>query len=184
MGTFAKRFQDLGLLFVTNSVVNHVPVFQIDRYAKIVMGSLAYCTEQQWFELYIYVLMPNHIHLILKVNEKHSIEQILRDFKKFTAQQILLTMRGSSPKMLLNFQVNTSKQRFNLWMRNVDIKNVLTPAFLLQKAEYIHQNPVRAEWADSLEIQSPEDYEYSSARFYLGGVMDKYVKLSDFRKLL
>jgi REP element-mobilizing transposase RayT len=184
LGTFAKKFRDLGLLFITNAVFNHIPVFHLRRYAEIAMTSLSYCVENQWFELYVYALMPNHIHLILKTNENHPIGPILRDFKKFTSQQVLLTMRDADPYMLPKFQVDTNKQKYKLWVRDLDIKNIVTPGFLIQKAEYIHQNPVRAEWADSLGIYSPEDYEYSSARFYLGGVMDKYVKLSDFRKLL
>ena len=184
LGTFAKRFQDLWLLFITNTVLNWIRIFHLRRYAEIVMGSLRYCIEHQWFELFTYVLMPNHIHLILKVNEKHSIEQILRDFNKYTAQQILLTMQGVDPQMLAKFWVGTKKQKYKIWLREVDIKNVLTPKFLNQKAEYIHQNPLKGEWANFLRIERPEDYEYSSARFYLQGIEDKYLKLSDFRELL
>ena len=184
MGTFAKRFEDLGLLFVTNTVLNWTPIFHLRRYAETVTGSLRYCIENQWFELFAYVLMPNHIHLILKLNENHSIEQILRDFNKYTAQQILLTMREADPQMLSKFWVDTKKQKYKIWLRDVDIKNILTPKFLIQKAEYIHQNPLKNEWADSLRIARPEDYEYSSARFYLQGINDKYLKLSDFRELL
>jgi len=86
--------------------------------------------------------------------------------------------------MLSKFWVVTKKQKYKVWLRDVDIKNVLTPKFLIQKAEYIHQNPLKDEWADSLKIERPEDYEYSSARFYLQGIQDKYLKLSAFRKLL
>lgn len=184
MGTFAKRFQNIGLLFITNSVFNQEYVFHRRRYAEIVMASLCHCIERQWFELYAYVLMPNHIHLILKVNENHTIEQILRDFKKFTAQQVLLTMRETDPDILSRFWVGTRRQKYELWRKDVDLKNVVTQEFLIQKAEYIHHNPLRAAWADSLGIREPQDYEYSSARFYLDGIEDKYVKLSDFRELL
>jgi len=93
MGTLAKRFEDLGLLFITNTVLNWTRIFHLRRYAGIVMGSLRYCIEHQWFELFAYVLMPNHVHLILRTNENHSVEQILRDFNKYTAQQILLRCR-------------------------------------------------------------------------------------------
>jgi len=184
MGTFAKKFQDLGLLFITNTVLNWNRIFHQRRYAEIVMASLRYCIEHQWFELFAYVLMPNHIHLILKVNENHSIEQILRDFNKYTAQQILLTMQETEPQILSKFWVGTKKQKYKIWLRDVDIKNVLSPKFLIQKAEYIHQNPLRGEWADYLRIERPEDYEYSSAGFYLQGIEDKYLKLSDLRELV
>ena len=184
MGTFAKRFQHLGLLFITKTVLNWTSIFHLPRYAGIVMGSLRHCIQHQWFELYAYVLMPNHIHLILEVNENHSIEQILRDFNKYTAQQILLTMRQADRQILSKFWVGTKKQKYRIWSRDVDIKNVVTPEFLIQKAEYIHQNPLKGKWADFLKIERPEDYEYSSARFYLKDAEDKYVRLSDLRNLI
>lgn len=184
MGKFAKQFQALGLLFITNSVLNQAYVFHQRKYAEIVMSSLRYCVENKWFELYAYVLMPNYIHLILRTNGNHTVEQILRDFKKFTAQQILLTMRETDSDMLSRFWVGTRRQKYELWRKDVDFKNVVTQEFLIQKAEYIHHNPLRAAWADSLGIREPQDYEYSSARFYLEGVEDRYLKLSDFRQLL
>ena len=184
MGTFAKRFDDLGLLFVTNTVINWTHVFQQQRYAETVMGSLRYCIEHNWFDLFVYVLMPNHIHMILRVKGSHSISQILRDFNKYTAQQILLPMRESDHHLLARFWVGTKKQGHKVWLRDVDIKNVLTPGFLLQKAEYIHQNPLAARWRDVLRIEKAGDYEYSSARFYLHGIEDRYVRLSGFRVLV
>jgi putative transposase len=184
VGKFPKKFQDLGLLFITNSVFNKIYIFHLRKYSDIVMASLRYCVERQWFELYAYVIMPNHIHLILKTNGNKSVEKILRDFKKFTAQQVLLTMREANPDMLPGFWVGTRKQKYQLWTSDVDIKNIVTPEFLIQKAEYIHQNPLRAAWANSRGIAEPQDYEYSSARFYFEGTEDKYVKLSDLRELV
>ena len=184
MGTFAKQFQDIGLLYITCTVFKWIYIFHHKRYAEIVIGSLNRCIEYQWFELYAYVLMPNHIHLILKAGQNHSIEQIIRDFKKYTAQQILLTMKKTDSDMLHKFWVGSRKQRHKIWMRDTDIKNVLTPEFLLQKAEYIHRNPVNGAWGDYLNIEIPEGYEYSSAGFYLQGHEDKHLKLSDLRELL
>jgi hypothetical protein len=39
-------------------------------------------------------------------------------------------------------------------------------------------------WADLLKIDKPEDYNYSSARFYFLGKEDNYLKLSDLREVL
>ena len=64
MGTFAKKFQHLGLLYITKTVLDWANVFHLERYAEIVLGSLRFCIDHKWFELYAYVLMPNHIHLI------------------------------------------------------------------------------------------------------------------------
>jgi len=183
MGTFAKRFQHLGLLYLTKTVLDWANVFHLERYAEIVLGSLRFCIGHKWFKLYAYVLMPNHIHLILRVSEKHRIEQILRDFNKYTAQQILLTMRKHDPRLLPPFWVGTRKQKYKIWMKDTDIKNVVTQDFLIQKTEYIHNNPLQKKWADFLKIDRPEHYAYSSARFYLLGIEDDHFMLSDLRKL-
>jgi len=184
MGKFAKNFQDLGLLFITSTVLDWNKIFHIPKYALIMMDSLKYCVENGWFELYSYILMPNHLHLILKVLKNHTIEQISRDFNKFTAQQILLTMRDRNPKMLDLFWVGTKKQNYKIWQEDGDMKNVVSPQFLLQKTEYIHNNPLRGNWRKFLKVENPEDYEYSSARFYLKEVEDKYVRLTDLRRLI
>jgi putative transposase len=184
MGRFAKSFQDLGLLFTTNTVLDWKKILHLPRYALIVMNSLKYCVENDWFELYAYVLMPNHIHLIFKALKNHTIEQISRDFNKYTAQQILLTMREQNPKMLDLFWVGTKKQNYKIWQEDGDIKNVISSQCLLQKTEYIHNNPLRGDWRKFLKVENPEDYEYSSARFYLKGIEDKYVRLTDLRKLV
>ena len=77
--------------------------------------------------------------------------------------------------MVSKFWVGTRKQKYKVWLGGMDIKNVLTPQFLIQK---------KGEWADSLRIERPEDYEYSSALFYLQDIEGKYVRLSDLRELL
>ena len=128
--------------------------------------------------------MPNHLHLILKVLKNHTIEQISRDFNKYTAQQILLTMRDKNPQMLDLFWIGNKKQNYKIWQEDADIKNVIFPQFLLQKAEYIHNNPLRGYWRIFLRVERSEDYEYSSARFYLREVEDRYLKLTDLRKLI
>jgi REP element-mobilizing transposase RayT len=183
MGKFGKKFPDFGLLFVTTTVIQWKKIFHIPQYALIAMNSLKYCVENGWFKLYSYVLMPNHLHLILKVLKGHTVEQISRDFHKYTAQRILLAMRSEDPHILTQFWVGTEKQDYKVWQGDADLKNVVSSRFLLQKAEFIHNNPLRGNWRRFLKVESAEDCEYSSARFYLTGVPDKYVRVSDLRTL-
>lgn len=174
----------MGLLFVTTTALQWKKIFHIPKYALIVMNSLKYCVDNDWLKLYSYVLMPNHLHVILEVLKGHTIEQISRDLHKYTAQQVLLTMRREDSDMLSQFWVGTKKQDYKIWQGDADLKNVVSPQFLLQKAEYIHNNPLRGDWRRLLKVERPEDYEYSSARFYLTGVQDRYVRISDLRRLV
>ncbi|MBL7075282.1 hypothetical protein ISS37_08615 [candidate division KSB1 bacterium] len=184
MGTYAKKFQDSGLLFITNTVLNWNNLF-LDRICtEIVMKSLLCCIEQQWINLFCYVLMPNHYHVIVRMLDGHKVENFLRDFHKFTSQKILFYLKDTRSNLLSQFYVEVKKQRYKIWMRDVDIKNVITPQFLLQKAEYIHNNPLSEKWRRILRVENPWDYPYSSATFYLKGQNDPFIPLADFRELV
>src|SRR3990172_8535183 len=56
------------------------------------------------------------------------------------------------------------KQKYKIWQDEFHPKAVYTPEFLLQKMEYMHNNPVRKGL-----VLKPEHWRYSSARTYLNG---------------
>jgi len=58
------------------------------------------------------------------------------------------------------------KQRYKVWEDGYQAKEVFSPEFLRQKAAYIHNNPCQSHWN---LVERPEDYVWSSARFYLSG---------------
>lgn len=122
-------------------------------------------------ELYAYVIMTNHIHLIARVKEPFRLSDIVRDFKKFTANQLLPLMQqpaeSRSDWMMKRFEFsaksNARNSNYQLWTHENHAVELFTPAFIDQKFFYIHNNPVRAGIVDK-----PEDYLYSSARNYAG----------------
>lgn len=78
-----------GIYFITFAVVEWVDVFTRREYAEIVIDSLNFCIEEKGMEVYAWCLMPNHLHLICSAKAGFSLPDILRDFKKFTAGNIL-----------------------------------------------------------------------------------------------
>ena len=64
-----------------------VDVFSREAYKDIVVKSLAYCQHHKDMKLHAYVIMTNHIHLII-ASDTNAISDIMRDFKKFTSKQI------------------------------------------------------------------------------------------------
>jgi hypothetical protein len=56
------------------------------------------------------------------------------------------------------------KQRHKVWEDGYDAKDVFSPEFLRQKMTYIHNNPCQSHWRLA---ERPEEYVWSSARFYL-----------------
>ena len=77
--------------FVTFSVVGWVDVFTRQLYKDIILESLNYCCENKGMNLHAWVVMSNHIHLIIS-SDTNKIENIVRDFKKFTSKKIKITI--------------------------------------------------------------------------------------------
>ena len=77
------------LHFITPTVVGWIDVFSRKVYKDIVIESLKYCCENKGLILYAYVIMTNHLHLIVRAKEGYEISNILRDFKRHTSKQII-----------------------------------------------------------------------------------------------
>jgi REP element-mobilizing transposase RayT len=121
--------------------------------------------------IHAYVILDNHFHLIVASD---NLSQVIRDFKRHTAREILAIARQEDKLWLLKqFEYFKSghkgQSQHQVWQEGSYPKAVTTEEMLRQKLDYIHYNPVRAGLVDH-----PEDWRYSSARNYLGlnGVLE------------
>ena len=74
--------------FITSTVVDWIDIFSRKVYKDCIIESLAYCIKNKGMILYGYVIMTNHIHLIVQ-SENAELSNLLRDFKKFTSTRML-----------------------------------------------------------------------------------------------
>lgn len=120
-----------------------------------------------------YVIMPNHVHLLIHVPEQHSVNQVLSDCKRWLAKVMIdrLTL-AKDEFMLFNLQRNVDSSRYTkgqwhrAWEPSSDIKLCFNERMIEQKLLYIHNNPLQAHW----ELASrAEHYPHSSAGFYATG---------------
>jgi len=88
LGTRHRKEIIGGCFFVSTSVVGHIQVFRIDKFARTVIDSLHYTCGKYKSILDAYVLMPSHLHLIAKMYDQTSLSDLMRDFKKFTSMAI------------------------------------------------------------------------------------------------
>jgi putative transposase len=112
---------------------------------------------------------PNHIHIIWKINEKHKLEDVQRDFLKYTAQMIKFDLTENHPQVLPYFEVNLKDRKYHFWERNPLSVDLYSREVVYQKLSYIHANPLQEKWKLA---KIPEEYWFSSARFYELGVDD------------
>ena len=109
--------------------------------------------------------MSNHIHLIWQPLFGFTPTDIQSSFMKYTAQQLKRTLTKNNIEALAIFKVNKYDREYQFWKRDSLGIELISPAVFEQKLDYIHYNPVRA----GLCV-NPEDYYYSSARFYYDGI--------------
>jgi REP element-mobilizing transposase RayT len=181
--TFKPQHFPEHLYFVTGSLLGWRPLFTRPAYAMIVLNSLDWHRKQGRFQLYVYVIMPTHFHVITKPAENQTISANLQSLGSFTAHAILQQLRADNLADELAFfaaerEPDRSEQH-QIW-QPMQAKNIYTPAFLRKKLEYIHNNPVAKKW-DLTERR--DEYAYSSARFYDRGI-EPIIAVDDVRQWL
>jgi len=158
--------------FLTFTVVGWIDIFSRQSYRDIVIESFKYCQRKKGLHLHAYVIMSNHIHLIVSVDDGFTVSDFIRDCKKFTSTRILDAIENSGVEsrrdwMLHQFKyyasLHTRNEKYQLWEQDNHPIELESPAFTQQKIDYIHQNPVAAGL-----VYRAEDYIYSSASNYAG----------------
>lgn len=158
--------------FLTFTIVNWIDVFTRKEYKIIITDSLNFCIEKKGLEVFAYVVMSNHMHLIARAKEGFKLSDIIRDFKKFTSKEItakILEIGESRREWLLDkFAFEAQRigraKYYKLWRDDNHAICLQKTEWILQRLNYIHQNPVR-----QMIVSNPEDYIFSSAIDYADG---------------
>jgi REP element-mobilizing transposase RayT len=102
--------------FVTATVVDWVDVFTRKNYRDIVIACLDFCITNKAMVLYGYVIMSNHIHMVVQSGDG-ELSDLLRDFKKFTSKEIVKTIQEEPESrrewMLERFKLATESHSRN-----------------------------------------------------------------------
>jgi putative transposase len=157
--------------FVSFATVNWIDVFTRRKYKDILVDSLNYCVANKGLIIYGWVIMSNHVHLVIGTNDM-KLEDILRDLKKFSAKSILKAIidnqQESRKGWMLNLfkkagSANSNNEHYQFWQQH-NHPIVLNNADIFeQKLNYMHENPVEYGFVDEAI-----DYPYSSASDYSG----------------
>jgi len=158
--------------FLTLQVIDWVDVFSREIYRKEIINSLTYCRKEKGLILYAYVVMTNHLHIIVRA-ENENLTDVLRDFKKFTASQILRLIKAGPESrqdwMLKRFEFaarsHVRNSEYQFWTHENHAMEIHSPWFMKQKMDYLHNNPVKAGW-----VAEPWEWLYSSATNYCGKI--------------
>ncbi len=159
------------LYFLTLTIVEWIDLFTRPVYKDMIIDSLKFCQDKKGLVVNAYVIMPSHLHLIVRAGGEAGLSKILQSFKAHTAREILKYLKDkkqpeSRREWLLNhFAFNARKNKTHsqhqVWQSDNHPIELYSPRVIRQKLRYIHYNPVE----DKI-VAKPKDYLYSSATNY------------------
>ncbi|MEN2398875.1 transposase [Flavobacterium sp. MC2016-06] len=123
--------------FITATVVDWIDVFSRKNYRDCIISCLDYCIANKNMILYGYVIMSNHIHLIVQ-SEEGELSDLLRDFKKFTSKSILDKIQNEPESrrewMLERFKLATESHsrntNYQFWQYGNHAEEIYTSKFI------------------------------------------------------
>jgi putative transposase len=158
--------------FITFAVVQWIDVFSRKEYADIILDSIKYCQKNKGLKVHAWCIMSNHLHLILSTDENNRLSDVLRDFKKYTSNQIIQSIKNNNHEsrkgwMLWIFkkagEKNNRNEIYQFWQQDNHPIQCDRNDILDSKLKYLHENPVRAGL-----VRYEQDYIYSSGIDYYG----------------
>jgi putative transposase len=159
-----KSFVETGALYFWTATINGWKhLLADDAHKQVIVDSLQYLSEAEKIEVFGFVIMPNHIHLIWRIRSPRGKESPQGSLLKFTAHRFLSNLRQTASPLLNAYAVRSRTKNFEFWRRDSLAIPLFTLKVAYQKLEYLHNNPLASHWHLAT---LPADYWFSSASFY------------------
>ncbi|MEM7549802.1 MAG: transposase [Bacteroidota bacterium] len=167
MNNFSNQkisYTEIGKIYFWTATINKWQrLFDSDTCRKNVINSISYLASKELVDVFGFVLMPNHIHLIWRMNKLNGKEKPFGSFLKFTAHEF---KKQLTIHELSKFKIEANNKEFEFWQQNPMAIELYSPKVAYQKLDCIHHNPLSKNWNLANE---PQDYKYSSASYYETG---------------
>ena len=106
-----------GLEFFKATCLNWQHLLSDTRHKEIVVDSLKFLVINKRIDLYGFVIMPNHVHILWSKKEEWLNKDVQQHFSKFTAQQIKFSLLATDPDELKNYRSTQSDREYQFWER-------------------------------------------------------------------
>ncbi len=135
--------------FTTFSCYRRLPFLRDDRACIQFLQVLSELRQTNSFKLYGYVLMPEHVHLVLHPQEGEKAGLLIGQLKGVTSRRF--------------FQLHHGNDKHVFWNKRCYDNSCRTTEDVKQKIEYCHNNPVKRGL-----ITQPNEWKWSSFNWYNG----------------
>lgn len=150
--------------FVTFGTFNKLPLIANNENRMIIINAIGLMREKYRFRLLGYVLMPEHIHLVIIPDNGTKIGRIVGEIKRESAVKILDKLKKLNSPILAKLEVTRDGIRKHaFWQRRCYDHNCRTPESVWKAIEYCHNNPVKRGL-----VKEPSSWIWSSYLYYNG----------------
>ena len=164
-------FSSDNIYFITFTICDWQNVFVNEKYCNLVYKWFDYAKENYNNKIHAYVIMPNHIHVLMYIsNQSPAIAKLIQNAKRFLAYGIVDLLEKDKRQDLLEIFQRKSNQKkgskHKVFEVRYDSKIIESESIFIEKLNYIHRNPCTEKWQ---LVGLPEKYPHSSATNYVSG---------------
>lgn len=155
MGRNKRIWYEGAIYHIFNRGNNKQNIFRDAKDHRIFLLKLNYSIEEHGIKIHAFCLMPNHYHLLLQtsdINISKTMHKFLTNYSKY-----------------YNHRYNFSGHLFQGRYKSILVEK---DSYLLEVSRYIHLNPV-----DAKLVTRPEQYLYSSLKYYIDPKLNPPIKL-------
>lgn len=171
--------RDSQALFITAVTKDRLPVFKTDALKVVTCQAFDEARKSGGFLIFAYVIMPDHLHILTDCPSTSA--DVLRYLKGLTGRRLVDYLKANgyeSSLAKLRHEQWKRKHSYSLWQQEKNVLSIFSEGMFMQKVNYIHLNPVRAELCDR-----PVDYRWSSARIWQRQALDDEPLNVDFDRI-
>lgn len=162
-----RRFDEVRMpRELTFSCYARLPLLSRDRTRQWFVDALATARQEWPIDLWVWVIMPEHIHLLVAPRESGlRVGEFLGQIKEQVSRNAMIWLESHAPEWLPRLTVREGKKnRRRFWQPGGGYdRNIAEVETLYACLNYIHLNPVKRGL-----VERAEDWEWSSARWYAG----------------
>ena len=152
--------KDSPVHFITSVTRDRLAVFRTTKLKEVMCDALKEARKSANLLIFAYVIMPDHVHALIGSEKKPS--EVLRYVNGIGSRRVIDYLKAPGFEESLRKLQRESGHRqhkYSLWDHHPNVKAISTENGLIEKANYIHMNPVRAGL-----VERSEDYRFSSVR--------------------
>ncbi|MGB5105149.1 MAG: transposase [Candidatus Zixiibacteriota bacterium] len=148
--------------FITFSCYQRLQLIVRDDIRQAILRQIDIARIKYRFKLLAYVLMPEHVHLVLHPEEPTTIGKVIGQIKSLAAREIVEILQSENNPVLRKLEAyRDNYAKYAIWLPRCYDHNCRTTETMIEKINYCHGNPVKRGL-----VANPADWRWSSYSYY------------------